>query len=422
MADEKIPKLQVDSKDASTKLELLRLTGRSNHMWVLLWSLLLGGVNFHFDGRTPVVLYFDVVLALWLVYQMSWNASFPDFSGWIVRLGAFCLVSGVLSAMVNTHDIYKSLAALKVLACGLLVYAVARKSAPSVFAVSLWGAAVGILLLANYQTVQYGVYQGEAGLKDEIGIVLGRSNYVASILLLLIPLAIAGVSFHRGKIRLVFAGCAMLMFAGLIVTMSRGAVLAILLATILSLPLMYKAGLRVKHVIPVLVLSAAVMLLLPSDLVMADAALVVYRWTNPDLSRAELMKVSWQSFQENPVLGVGPGQLGEAMASRMVVPDYSQQYMNSHNLIVNALAENGLPAGLALLAMVGVVLYRALKRAVIHSTPLDVALWLALFAAVIHNMVEASFEGLQFQVVFWTVVGMAEARHRCVRAFAQSIA
>jgi len=418
MAGEKMPKSQMDSENTFAKIEMLRSTKRVNYVWVLLWSLLLGGVNFHFDGRTPVILYFDVVLTLWLVYQMLWNASFPDFSGWIVRLGAFCLASGALSAIVNIHDIYKSLAALKVLACGLIVYALARRAPPSVFAVSLWGAAVGILLLVNYHSVQYGIYQGEAGLKDEIGIVLGRSNYVASVLLLLIPLSIAGVSLYRGKIRLFFAGCAMLMFAGLIVTMSRGAMLAILLATILSLPLMYRAGLRVKHVIPVLLLSAAVTFLLPSDLIMADAALVAYRWTNPDLSRPELMRVTWESFQANPVLGVGPGQLGEAMASRMMVPDYNQQYMNAHNLVLNALAENGLPAGLALLAMVGLVLYRAFKTVVAHSTPLDVALWLALFAAVIHNMVEASFEGMQFQVVFWTVVGMAEARRRCIPAAA----
>jgi hypothetical protein len=210
------------------------------NMALLLWSLLLGGVNVHFGGKQPVILYFDAIFALWLVYVVFWKGFVPSLSGWIVGLGTFCLLSGTVSAIVNYHDIYKSLAALKVLACGLLVYAVAKKSSISILTLSLWGAAVAILLLSTYQQVQYGEYEGEAGLKDAIGIALGRSNYVASILLLILPLAVAAAWLHKGKLRVLFAGCAMSMFAGLILTMSRGAMLAIVLAVILSVPLLYK--------------------------------------------------------------------------------------------------------------------------------------------------------------------------------------
>jgi O-antigen ligase len=384
---------------------------RRHSAWLLIWSLLLGGVNVHFGDRAPVVLYFDIVLVLWLAVEIYWRRFFPDFSGWIVGLGAFCFLSGTLSTLVNLHDVYKSLAALKILGCSLLVYAIVRKARPSALTLSLWGATVGVLLLANYRAVQYGVYEGEAGLKDEIGIVLGRSNYVASILLLLIPLAVGAGFAHRGKMRVLFVGCAMVMFSGLVVTMSRGAMLAMVVAAVLSLPLMHRAGVRVKHVLAVVFLGVVTVFLLPSDILRADAALVTYRWENPDLGRAELIKASLRSFVENPVLGVGPGQLGRAIAARAVVPEYDQQYMNAHNLVLDALAENGLPAGLALLVMVGIVMYRALRAALLQSSTLNVALWVALFAAVIHNMVEASFEGQQFQVVFWTLAAMAEAAY-----------
>lgn len=271
---------------------------------------------------------------------------------------------------------------------------------------------MGVLLLNDYQTIEYGKHEGAAGLKDDIGIVLGRSNYVGSILLLLIPLAVAAVFLYKGKIRLLLAGCSMLMFAGLVTTMSRGAVGSLILATILSLPLFYKAGMRFKHVLLVLGAAGLVVFLLPSDLLSADAALMMYRWDNTDLSRIQLLRASWESFSENPVLGVGPGQLGRAIAAHVMVPDYNQQYMNSHNLIFDALAESGLASGLALLSMVGVVLFRAFRTAATHRTALDVALWCALLAAVIHNMVEASFEGEQFQVIFWTVCGVVDMRHR----------
>jgi O-antigen ligase len=410
MIGENASRVQFDSKDALVRIESHRLASGRNGIWLLLWSLFLGGVNIHLAGRQPVVLYFDAVLVIYLIYEMFWNGFFPNFSGWVMRLGAFCILSGTLSSLVNYHDINKSLASLKVLICGLLVYAMARKAAPSILTLSLWGAAAAVLLLTNYQTVRYDEYEGEAGLKDVIGVVLGRSNYVASILLLLIPLGVAAIFLHKGKIRLLFAACTMLMFGGLIATMSRGAMLAIVLATMLSLPLLYKAGLRVKHAMLVLALGGAAVILLPSDLLSANAALIVYRLENPDEGRPELMTASWESFKQNPLLGVGPGQLGNAIASHMQVPDFDQQYTNAHNLVLNALAENGLPAGLALLAMVGIVLYRAVRTAVLHPAALNVALCVSLLAAVIHNMVEASFEGQQFQVVFWTVAGIVEMR------------
>src|SRR6266480_3270293 len=89
------------------------------HFWLVIWSMLLGGVNVHFAGREPVLLYFDVVLVVWLVYQIFWNGFLPNLSGWIIKLGAFCLLSGTLSAIVHYQGVYKSMAALKVLCCGL---------------------------------------------------------------------------------------------------------------------------------------------------------------------------------------------------------------------------------------------------------------------------------------------------------------
>jgi O-antigen ligase len=363
-----------------------------------------------------VFLYFDVVLVLCLLYRVFWEGLWIGFSGWILRLGMFCLFVETLSALVNYRDANKSLAAMKVLGCGLLVYAIARKTPPSPLLLSLWGAVAGILLLLNFHTVQFDAYEDEAGLKDLIEIVLGRSNIVASILLLLIPLAVAAVSLHRGITRWVCAGCAMLMLAGLIATMSRGAMLAMVLAASLSLPLMYRAGLQIKHTLPGLGLLTLVLLLLPADLLQADAVLIAERFENPDQSRPELMQSAWDSFKEHPVLGVGPGQLGKAIALHMTVPDYNAQYMNAHNLLLDALAENGLAAGVALLAMVGIVLYRAFLIAVFRPTPLNVALWVALLAAVIHNLMEASFEEQQFQIVFWTVAAMVEIRYAQLRA------
>src|SRR5215472_7185087 len=136
--------------------------------------------------------------------------------------------------------------------------------------------------------------------------------------------------------------------------------------------------------------------------------LFCYRLANPDYARLEIMRASWETFTENPVLGVGPGQLGDAINRHLIVPTIAgtAQY-NGHNLVIDSLAEMGLPAGLALLAMVGVVLRRAWLSVRGCPTAFNVGVWVALMAAVMHNMIEASFEGPQFQVVFWAIAAMA---------------
>jgi O-antigen ligase len=385
-----------------------------------LWSLLLGGISISLAGRQPTVLYFDGVLLAWLLYQIVVNGFVPSFSGSVLRLGGFFLLAGMVSALVNYEDMNRSLAALKVLAGGLLIYAIARKSPPNLSALSLWGAVVGVLLLLNYRELRYGTYEGVAGLKDEIEIAMGRSNYIASILVLLIPLAVAGIWLARGAGRWLFAGCAMLMVAGLVCTMSRGAMLALLLATVLSLPLAWKGGMRLKHMAVALLFLALVLALLPQDLLTSNFLLFTLRWENPDVSREALLQATWESFRENPLLGVGPGQLSPAIAHHLMVPwyDTGTMYANAHNLVVDALAENGLPAGLVLLTMVGIVLRRAWVVAVAHPNALHIALWIALLAAVLHNLVEASFEGQQFQVIFWVVAALTPERPAMDRSLA----
>ena len=105
---------------------------------------------------------------------------------------------------------------------------------------------------------------------------------------------------------------------------------------------------------------------------------------------------------------MGPGELGNAINHHLIVPTVAGEHQyNAHNLVIDSLAEMGLPAGLVLLFIVGWVLRTAWLAAATRATPWNVAVWVALLAALLHNMVEASFEGEQFQVVFWSVAAMA---------------
>jgi len=377
---------------------------RGPSMRVPFFSLLLGGVAVHLAGKQPDILYFDVLFGAWVVFQVFWNGFLPSLSDSVVRIGVFCVLSGLFSTLVNNRDMFRGLAAMKALAVGILVFAVARRAPLGWLPPALFGACASILLLRNYQSIRYEVY---GSVKEDIGIAMGRGNYVASMLILLIPFAVGGACSHKGIKRWVFIACAMLMCAGLVATMSRGGILAIVGATILSVPFLRRAGLKIKHGVVVLILLCAAVSMVPIDLLETNVVLFVYRWENPDFGREEIMKASWEAFTENPVLGVGPGQLGDAIDHHLIVPAADASQYNGHNLIIDSLAEMGLPTGLALLAMVGVVLRRAWVSVVTHATAFNVAVWIALLASVMHNMVEAAFEGPHFQVVFWAVAAMA---------------
>ena len=393
---------------ANNQMIVTQHAPKAPSLWIPFFALLLGGVTVHLAGKQPDLLYFDLVFGIWIVYQALWKGFLPSLSDSIVEVGILCVMSSLLSTLVNSRDIYRGLAATKALAVGVLVFAVARRAPIGMLSTAVFGACASISLLGAYQSIRYDNYDSLSHLKDEIEIAMGRSNYVASILILLVPLAAGGACLYRGARRLVFVVCAMLMCAGLLATMSRGAILAIVGATLLSFPFLRRAGIKLKHLAIALILLGAAVALVPMELFETNIAFFAYRLENPDYTRMEIMKASWQAFLENPVLGVGPGQLGNAIDHHLVVPTIASggQY-NGHNLVIDSLAEMGLPAGLALLAMVGTVLWRAWRSVVTHSTAFNVAVWVALLAAVLHNMVEASFEGPQYQVVFWAVAAMA---------------
>ena len=392
-------------------METTQSAPTSVSMWIPLFSLLLGGIPIHIGGKQPDILYFDLVFAIWLVYQVLWNGFFPSFSNWIVRIGVLCVLCDLFSTLVNNKDMLRGIAATKVFAVGILVYAVAKNAPLGLLTVSLFGACSSIFLLRDYQDIRFGDYSSLSGLKDDVEIAMGRSNTVASVLILLIPLAVAGACLQKGKKRWIFLACAMLMCAGILVTMSRGGMLALAGASFLSLPFLRRAGLKLKHGVAALVMLGVILVLVPIGLLETNVALFAYRLENPDYAREEILRAAWGAFLKNPVLGVGPGQLGDAINHEMIVPTSAgDRYYNAHNLVIDSLAEMGLPAGLALLMLVAGVMRAAWIAARTHTDPLSVAIWVALLAALIHNMVEASFEGQQFQVVFWAVAAMAGRR------------
>lgn len=376
-------------------------------MSLLLWVLLLGGITIGVGDRAPTILYLDLFLPVWLAYQIFWRGVLPDFGDRkTTYLAIVCFMAFLASALFNPLDVFKSLAAIKVYCVGFLFYGLARRKPPALLTLSLWGAAVGALLLYDYFHSWADLISTRSivAVKDEVAITIGRSNYVASILLLLMPLSIAAFTVELGKRRWLSVGCCVVMILGLASTLSRGALAAGVVGLVVCLPLIFRAGLKFKHVLAGAAALILVYFILPSDILSANAQLYELKFANSDLRRIDLMRETWSDFEDNPMLGVGPGQLATWIKLHGVEDVLSG--MNAHNLVLNALGEMGILGGVPVLLIVGLLLVRVWRDAWNLRTPLAVALCVSFTTVILHNMVEASFEGEEFQIVFWTVAAL----------------
>jgi len=376
-------------------------------MRLLLLVLLFGGLSIGVGDRSPTILYLDLFLPLWLAYQIYFGNCIPDFRDRkTTYLAIACFLAFLASAIANPLDVFKSVAAIKIYCIGFLFYGLARRKPPSLLTLSLWGAAVGVLLLYNYIHTWANLIatMNIVAVKDEVGITLGRSNYVASILLMVIPLSIVTLPNESRKKRWVKFACCIVMILGLASTLSRGALAAECVGLIICLPLMFRAGLKSRHFLAGAMVLGLVYLLLPSDILSANTQLYELKFANSDARRLDLMRETWMDFQANPLLGVGPGQLPTWIGLHAV--EYEILGMNAHNLVLNALGEMGVLGGVPLLLIVALLLGRVWRNACALKTPLAVALCVSFTAVLLHNMVEASFEGEQFQIVFWITAAL----------------
>jgi hypothetical protein len=272
-------------------------------MIIVLWSLFLGGVTVQVAGRTPALLYFDVIFLGWAGYQILVNRALPDFGDRTMTYAALlCLWLQLLSTFANYDDYPKSFIHMKIFVLAMLVYGFARRFPPSVLNLSAWGAASSVLLIYGYFTIWGQIVSGATAISDVIaeknliGNTLGRSNYVASMMILVLPFPVIGVVGSKGWKRLLYVVLFSVTVIGIVVTMSRGAMLAVVLGCLVCLPLFFRSGLRPKHLAAVACIIGIIFIVTPAGLITANADMIAYRAENVDETRVELMTLSWKGL------------------------------------------------------------------------------------------------------------------------------
>ena len=364
---------------------------------LVILSLILGGVAVDVANRAPTLMFFDLFFFLLLVRRLVWFEwpCFRDRS--VFCLVTICVIFQILGSLVNPVDLFKGILTIKALVFGFLLYGMLLRKPIAEWCVPVWLGGAGIVTLFSfYEAVKDGMNDASA-MKDAVVTPMGPNNYLACYLLMLLPVGVAlfyGSSGIRKK--LFYGGCLLAGCAGFIATLSRGAFAALLVAVGCSISLMYKSGLRIKHFLISLILLLMVLAIFSQQITLfydffGDKLAV------GDVARMELWKKAIQAFEQNPILGVGPGQF----------LNYTQESgadgsrLGAHNTYLQILAEGGILGSIPIFTLMIVLLRRVYVIAKTSLDPVQIAIWIGLFAAMIHNTVDTLFWTQHFQVLFW---------------------
>ncbi len=386
---------------------------------LLLFSMLTEGFVIPVLGRTPNLSLFDILLPMVVLYLLAMNFIGDHYSGFpdrtVLFLALAYLLAHLTSLLVNYSDVLRSIVAIKVFTFGFLSYWIIINVTRSRLSLEratesliLWGAVIGTMLLYRFVVDWSFLIDPQAGseVKDQISILgWARSNYLASLLVPILPVAAGGVLGRRGIQRLMMILAAGLIAFGLLITMSKGAILSLIIGSLCALPVFRKAGLRLRHLFVLLGLAIIFLMFVPTDLVATNYDMILYRADNPDFNRLDLWRIAWQEFLRSPILGIGPN----------CIYIYNRQYaidvLYSHNFVLNVLADLGLVGALPFFALLGILIRRSYIPCLCTSIDprfrwISIGLFVGLISTLIHGLVEPTFPGREYSVVFWACAAL----------------
>lgn len=232
----------------------------------------------------------------------------------------------------------------------------------------------------------------------------GRSNYLASLLILIIPMAYAMLfskSTQWTKKTGYWFGFLAMMIA-LILTGSRGGFLAILIPMIIlsrkflknSRILIYSSVVFVPFVV---FYFREAFLYVFSGLMNIDKQVTV-------LTRLINWIGSWKAFIHHPLTGVGYGNLG------YYIKNVFETNTSAHNIILSLLGETGI-IGFMLFAALLWRLMKIQRKNLELPDEEDALMAWGIYAGTVgvlcHSLVEPSIWGYQMQILLWITFGMS---------------
>ncbi len=259
---------------------------------------------------------------------------------------------------------------------------------------------------------------GQFGEGVRIGSFLGNPNMLASVIGLAVPFALFA-SVRRDRWRWAARGALYVLVLALLLTYSRGGWLAIGLGlTVGALVLAWRA-------IPILVVSSALAFGTAAVLPRADqpdvglVSSTVDRFlhlADGDDLRARFLVDGLPIVAEHPVLGVGPGRYGGAVAAIIPSPVYEAYgtglfgYRTVHDFWLHLAGETGVVGVTIFLTLIAGLLIRfvrAARSAIGERFVVLAGTATMLIVASLNSVTEMIFEGNMPSMLIWLMVGLA---------------
>lgn len=382
---------------------------------ILIFSILLGSLGlFEVGGKTPPVLVLDFIFVLVffiLLFKSILNYNeYERFSIFSLIWIPF-LIWGLLSLIIS-YDKFRALLIWRSYLAGFISFSFAYFVIQKRFHVSflilallIWGLILAIIEF--YILMQLGgLSSGIVGIffkKNLLATSWGKSNYLATFFVLIIPIAIGYFLTQSSKRAKLFSGFSLLfMFSALIFTLSRGGILAL----IISLVFLLFGVVKVRTMIPIIIAFITITLIVVLNPL---TTVIIERMATVERSFSYMTRISfysdvWKMFLENPIFGVGLGNLGYHAQFKLVT------HSSAHNIFLGLLGETGIIGAVLFFILIGKIASKYIKDYVAESNErIKILRWAfmsSLLGSFVHSLMEPNFEGYQFSIMFWLTVAL----------------
>lgn len=412
---------------------IIKRPGAIIQLYIILFSILPGAVGaISIGGKTPNVFWMDITIACFGIYMLlSWSQAkrsrpmhFPR-----VLLWAIVYVAVAAASMPVAVDKNYSIAVLKLRIMPLVVFMIAyhimrgrQWSTHLMNALVIFGGCLALMTLYNWILYRTGALtlQADYGGKDMAQVSWARSNSLAGIFALLIPLAFSTITVNKRVMLVVSLVCLGAMMTAIAATMSRGGIASLGVGMVvwmmMSLSIRWsRSGPRIRGLKAfskgILVLAGAICLvtaLLPRSLfdVLGSRYAVLAQVASTDITsedRVARSVVGLGHVREHPIVGIG---LGNQWSMRQSLGMEG----STHNLYLETLIENGLIGFVPMMgffAGVGLMTYRWWKFAGDHGERMLAAGAMGALAAGLVDGFAGLGWGAQYACIFWMLMAMS---------------
>jgi len=415
-----------DSGGRHTHLQGWRFGGLTK-LDVILASILLGPLTvLQIAGRTPSVYWVDVIVAVFAIGAFAKTCVRPDEGSFrLPRVAVWAIAYALLGAasMVLSDDLLASIALLKLRIVPIAVFFLTIRTIGTKTKIEncfrnivVFGCVLAAIGLYNWYMFASGlqVLGEEYGPKDMLQLSFGRSNYLASMFVLIIPIGVAFIRMRKGRLSsIAFLGALLLVTIALVFTQSRGALISLSLGFmawgLLSLFRSFSGRKVAATAMTIgLVLASAPFFWgkMPEDVRVGLETAFNLWWSEARLGnygggRTELWVAAVRGAWQSNFLGIGLGN--EAIY-------YSQAGLtqSAHNLYLETLLQTGIVGFVLLMGVLfgfGATLWRLWKKSPAADRPLVGAVLATFVIALVNNAQEPSFWGPQYSCLFWMLMG-----------------